>query len=37
MKKKENTTKERGNKTKIPKLKTIQEERAFWNKHSVKV
>ncbi|MBM4141966.1 MAG: ribbon-helix-helix protein, CopG family [Nitrospira sp.] len=35
MKKKENITKERGNKMKIPKFKTIEEERAFWDTHSV--
>ncbi len=35
MKKKENITRERGNKMKIPKFKTVEEERAFWDKHSV--
>lgn len=35
MKKKENITGEGGNKMKIPKFKTIEEERAFWDKHSV--
>lgn len=35
MKKRENITKERGNKMKIPKFKTIEEERAFWDTHSV--
>ena len=36
MKKKENIIKEGGNnKMKIPKFKSIEEERAFWDKHSI--
>lgn len=35
MKKKENIIREGRNKMKIPKFKTIEEERAFWDKHSV--
>lgn len=33
--KKEDITKEGENKMKIPKFKTIEEERAFWDKHSI--
>lgn len=35
MKKRENITREGGSKMKIPKFKTIEEERAFWDTHSV--
>lgn len=34
-KKKKNITEEGESKMKIPKFKTIEEERAFWDKHSV--
>jgi predicted DNA binding CopG/RHH family protein len=35
MKKRKNITREGGSKMKIPKFKTIEEERAFWDTHSV--